>query len=330
MGDIRSQVSGISWQEASQFAKMRLEHRTSHMAFMHPDHQKYKKFTSRARLDKAINSLLGLVDGIAIDGIVNPSELAFLKIWLEDHAEFQDRHPFNELIPVISSALADGVLSDEEREDVAWLCKRLQSEEYYNKTTADLQRLHAVVGGIIADGKITEAELRGLSIWLQDHDHLKTCWPYDEIDSLVTVILKDGKIDEAEHKMLKDFFSEFVAVLDERTIVSPSIAEGTTFVGLCSVCPEIEFADSKFCFTGASTRYTRSQLSETVERFGGEVISSMTGKVRYLIIGADGNPCWAYACYGRKVEKAVELRKAGGRVLIVHENDFHDAVADHA
>ena len=90
-----------------------------------------------------------------------------------------------------------------------------------------------------------------------------------------------------------------------------------------------EFAGAKFCFTGTSTHYTRSQLSETVSRLGGEVVPSMSAHVRYLIIGADGNPCWAYACYGRKVEKAVELRKSGVRVLIVHENDFHDAVADH-
>lgn len=27
-------------------------------------------------------------------------------------------------------------------------------------------------------------------------------------------------------------------------------------------------------------------------------------------------------------KKAVELRKAGSKLLIIHENDFHDAVAD--
>ena len=51
-----------------------------------------------------------------------------------------------------------------------------------------------------------------------------------------------------------------------------------------------------------------------------------TKQTDFLIIGADGNPCWAYACYGRKVEKAVHLRKQGSRLLIVHENDFWDAV----
>lgn len=147
---------------------------------------------------------------------------------------------------------------------------------------------------------------------------------------MITGVMKDQKIDDEEQALLKAFFSEFTAMMDDRTITSPVVSEGGTVVGLCAVCPEIEFTGSKFCFTGASTRYTRATLSATVERLGGEVTTSLNKQVRYLIIGADGNPCWAYACYGRKVEKAIELRRQGIRVLIVHENDFHDAVADEA
>lgn len=65
-----------------------------------------------------------------------------------------------------------------------------------------------------------------------------------------------------------------------------------------------------------------------VSSLGGKSVSSVSQKLNYLVIGAEGNQCWAYACYGRKVEKAVELRKQGARLLIVHENDFHDAIAD--
>jgi hypothetical protein len=46
----------------------------------------------------------------------------------------------------------------------------------------------------------------------------------------------------------------------------------------------------------------------------------------YMVFGTAGNPCWAYACYGRKVEQAVALRKEGYRLMIVH--DFRDALAD--
>src|SRR5262245_22181902 len=111
---------------------------------MHPDHRPYVRFTTRARLDKSVNSLLGIIEGIAIDGAINSSELSFLGTWIGDHREVQSLHPFNELIPVVKSAIADGVLAQEERDDIVWLCERLRSAEYYDKTTADLQRLHAI------------------------------------------------------------------------------------------------------------------------------------------------------------------------------------------
>jgi NAD-dependent DNA ligase len=296
---------------------------------MHPDEHRYFKFTGRARLDKSINSLMGLIEGIAIDDAINASEIAFFYRWLDDHKELRELHPFNELVPVVRAAIKDGVLSEEEREDITWLCNRLRSAEYYDKTTADLQRLHGVLGGIIADGVVSEDELRALADWIDEHDHLRTCWPYDEVGALITSVMADKKIDEQEHKLLVDFFSEFVSVADERTIVSPHFAEGTTLAGLCAVCPEIDFADQKFCFTGSSTRHTRVELSTLIHNLGGHVSSSLSASVKYLVIGAEGNPCWAYACYGRKVEKAVELRKAGVRLLIVHENDLLDAIADH-
>ena len=295
---------------------------------MHPDHSKYFAFTRRSRIEKSLNSLIGLVEGIAIDGAINLHEISFLNSWLADHDELRNRHPHNELMPVVEAAIADGVLSADERDDILWLCERLRSAEYFNKTTADLQRLHGILGGIIADGLVTEDELRGLSSWLNDHEHLRTCWPYDEIGSLVTAVMSDQKIDANEQKMLKDFFSEFVQIFDERTIVSPPLTVGPPLIGLCAVCPEIGFVGRKFCFTGASTKHTRADLAALVKNLGGEVASSLTSTVAYLVIGAEGNPCWAYACYGRKVEKAVELRKAGSRLLLVHENDFHDAVAD--
>lgn len=295
---------------------------------MYTDHCGYFKFTRRSRLEKSINSLLGIIEGISIDSIINKTEVEFLNLWLEEHQELKTHHPYNELIPVVQNAIADGVITSEEKQDILWLCERLRSTEFFDKTTADIQRLHAILGGIIADGDITEDELKGLSEWLSNHENLKTCWPYDEVGSLITVVLSDKKIDSEEQKLLKEFFTEFTSILDSKTIVSPKVAVASNIVGLCAVCPEISFSDRRFCFTGASHKFTRSEFSKLIKQLGGEVVNSVSTKLDYLIIGADGNPCWAYACYGRKVEKAVELRKAGARLLLVHENDFHDAVAD--
>ncbi|MES2537145.1 MAG: BRCT domain-containing protein [Pseudomonadota bacterium] len=295
---------------------------------MHSDHSPYLKFAGKYRVEKSINSLLGLVEGISVDACINDREVGFLKSWVSEHQELWNNHPYNELVPVVSHAIADGILSAEEKLDILWLCERLRRTDYFDKVTADLQRLHALVGGIAADGVVSADELRGLSEWMENHEDLRTCWPYDEIGSLVTKVLSDKRIDDEEQKLVQRFFSEFIGLMDNQTIVSPRLEGESLIAGLCAVCPEIAFSGSTFCFTGASSKYSRAEFSILVRQLGGEAISGVTAKLNYLIIGADGNPCWAYACYGRKVEKAVELRKKGIRLLLVHENDFHDAVAD--
>lgn len=297
---------------------------------LHPDHEPYLRFTGPSRLEKSINSLLGLVEGIAADAVISDGELAFLQAWLRDHAEVRLSHPYNEFMPVVEAAIADRVITNEERADIIWLCEKLRSAEYFDAATADMQRLHGMLGGIAADGTISVAELKTLSDWLQAHEHLRRCWPYDEVDSLVTAVLRDGRIDEDEHRLLMDHFSEFVIKLDDRTITNPLVQQDKSLFGVCAVCPEITFEDAHFCFTGASARFTRKEFSMLVETLGGRFSGNVTAKVHYLVIGAEGNPCWAFACYGRKVEQAVKLRKDGARLLLVHEHDFHDAVADAA
>jgi len=54
----------------------------------------FKRFLTKARIDKAINGLLGLVEGVSIDLMVNSKERAFLDMWLHDWGGFCERHPF--------------------------------------------------------------------------------------------------------------------------------------------------------------------------------------------------------------------------------------------
>ncbi len=296
---------------------------------MNTDNADYYRYTGKSRLDKAVNTLLGITEGVSIDAKINETEIAFLRNWLEEQKPYRAVHPFNELVPLVSQVLADGVLAGEELADILWLCERLRSTQYYDMTTADVQRLHAILGSIACDNIITEEELKGLSDWLSNHEHLRRCWPYDEVDGVVTSVLADRRIDEKEQEFLRAFFSEFVAPGGENhNVAQTPVSTGATMQGICAACPQITFYDSLFCFTGESRKYTRKQFAEVVVTLGGRVSHSVTASLDYLVVGADGNPCWAYACYGRKIEKAVALRRDGQRLIIVHENDFHDAVAD--
>jgi hypothetical protein len=276
-------------------------------------------------LDTAMHTLHGLVQGLTSDNKVTDGEVQRLIAWASEQSEFAERHPFNEVIPVIHRIVADGIIDDEERADLLWFSIKFATVDgFYDAVTSDIQRLHGYLAGIIADGVINEAELESLAAWIDEHGHLRCCWPYDELESIITHVMRDGVLDAQEHEALMQFFGEFAPTRQRKSI--GVLDRGLSVSGVCAMCPEVLFADHVFCFTGSSERGPRNYLAGVVEQLGGRFHPRLTNETNYLVVGADGNPCWAYACYGRKVEDAVNRRRNGQHLMIVHEYDFWDAV----
>jgi NAD-dependent DNA ligase len=278
-------------------------------------------------LDKAIHTLEGILKGIGIDSVIAEEEVRELSRWRTEHLEFASHHPFTEVMPKVDAALQDGVISMDERDDLLWVCNNLHTEStYYDAVTSDIQRLHGMLHGLLADGVLTDDEIRKLSAWVSENDHLKGCYPFDEIDSLLTAILSDGKIEDCERLRLKTFLADFVVVG-----CVPRENTGTrhlTVSGVCAMCPEIGFGEKSFCLTGESRKASRAEIAREIELRGGKMLGNIREDLDYLVVCAAGNHCWAFSCYGRKVEKAVEYRKKGARIVIAHENDLWDAIAD--
>lgn len=291
--------------------------------------EEYLPYTERQCVDKAMHMLEGIVKGIAADGVINDAEMKALHLWLAEHRLYSRRQPFKELIPVVNRALLDSKLDDEEREDILWLCKRLATDEiFFDRVASDLQRLHGLLAGVMADGTLNEMEVRELRDWLASHEHLAGSWPYDEILSVARAALANGPLKKRERLVLEHSFADFVLTPHRKTVSNEFLDEDLSFMGVCVSCPIIVFEEKLFCFTGESKRADRGHLTRIVEQLGGVVKNGMSQGIDYLVVGADGNPCWAYACYGRKIEQAVKLRKSGFKVVIVHENDFWDAFED--
>jgi len=68
-------------------------------------------------------------------------------------------------------------------------------------------------------------------------------------------------------------------------------------------------AGNTFLFTGTLTEFTRDEAEALVEANGGKVLSGVSGKLNYLVVGEDA---------GSKLAKA----KALGTVTILHEKEF--------
>ncbi|MCD7096969.1 BRCT domain-containing protein [Stenotrophomonas sp. MMGLT7] len=85
--------------------------------------------THGRRKDRTTDELIGLVRGLLADGMVVQQEAQFLARWLEDKREFLGSYPFDILYSRLSDALVDGVLDEDESNDLADLFLRLSSNE---------------------------------------------------------------------------------------------------------------------------------------------------------------------------------------------------------
>ena len=293
------------------------------------EESEYREFTGRAEMQKAINSFLGILEGISIDHDVVSLEVQELKHWYNLYRDLIDHRPFCELLPAIDKALSDQVLTYDEVEDLRWLCKQVSSVDYYNLVTSEIQMLHGLLHGLLADNALTDIEIIALQEWLHDHRDLKGTYPFDEIFSLLYAVMSDGIISNDERNTLKAFFSEFIDTRDSlclNEVELVALRQEYNIHNICARDPVIELAGRTFCFTGKSSRGTRDSIAELVVSCGGIYNDKITRDTQYLIVGADGSPCWAFSCYGRKVEQAVHLRKKGSLLTIVNENDFWPAL----
>lgn len=296
------------------------------------DINEYRKFTGPAELHKAVNTLKGIVSGLTTDAKVSDSEMIELVNWCSLHEHLRAKHPFNELLPLVDEACKDLVITDEEAKDIIWLCNSFVSDaDYYDFMTSSIQFLSGMLHGIMADGELSDSEIHSLQMWVDHNEYLQGCYPFDEIASLLTSVLADGKIDNDERNMLKAFFSQFIDLKASANLHETEMEElrnHYSVSGICAACPEIDFQGRSFCFTGQSYKGTRKELEQVILNAGGLCKGSVSKKTDYVIVGNAGNPCWAYACYGRKIEEAVTLRKEGAKVMIINETDFWDAVED--
>jgi hypothetical protein len=257
------------------------------------DDHTYIRFCNPQNLHKSLNTLKGILNGINIDGEISGSEVSELKSWCNENISHQDKHPYNELIPIIDAAIEDSILDQDEFHDIQWFLDKATSKNtYYDYITSELQVLQGMMHGILADDHVSDDEINMISKWVDDHEELQGTYPYDELNSLLLEILSDRKVTEHERQILHAFFNEFCNLSVSTQI--KHIQETPTISGYCAVTPEITFEEKLFCFTGMSVRAKRSELVDVVESLGGMFSKTPNRKLNYLIYGAAGNQCWAF------------------------------------
>ena len=294
----------------------------------------YYQYTGAAREQRDYNTLRGMLSAMKCDATLSFDEVRELANWCSLHEALLRLEPFSEIMPMLENALADGRIDDAETAEIAETLRRVTCFcEYYDDITYSLQYLGGFVHGLIADRELADQEIFALREWLMGNEFLSGSYPFDELYSLVVSVCADGTITEDERGTILAFIGDLVDLRESCNLSAPDFTElkaKYTVPGVCALCPEIRFRGKSFVLTGESSRASRSEIAEKIKALGGEVRNGVSGNTDYLVVGNEGNPCWAFACYGRKIETAVRLRKSGAKLMIVNENDFWDAVFDAA
>jgi hypothetical protein len=90
---------------------------------------------------------------------------------------------------------------------------------------------------------------------------------------------------------------------------------------------EVDLGGATFLFTGALATMKRADAEAKVKGAKGTIVSSVTAKLHYLVIGDEGSPLFGHGKKGSKQLKAEELNSSGGNIRIISETAFLQMLA---
>lgn len=293
------------------------------------------KQTAKTReIFKTTERLKGILVGIAVDQEINDIEIANLYQWIMENEYLHFIEPFKSTVTMLNQILADGVITEDEREDLFEWCNYFGGRCHIPEelATRAIRLLHGTVHGMAIDGNVTDDEIKGFKAWLSDYGIFKDVWPFCDFHAVIEQILEDGAISPSERRDFNQFCSEFSeTIIPDAVIQDPIYQEDwmkthgavfRPFTYYCDKNSDIIFQDSYFCFTGPARYGARSALNKLVVSLGGIPKNNISTLIDYLVIGAQSSPCWAYSTYGRKIEAAIGMQREGMDITILHENDF--------
>lgn len=92
---------------------------------------------SNRRLTKATEHLLGICEGILSDSKLNDSEIGFLNLWLRQYPEVTTCWPGTAIASRVQTVLSDGVITEDERQDLFNTLKGVCGFQLYETGSAE-------------------------------------------------------------------------------------------------------------------------------------------------------------------------------------------------
>jgi len=197
---------------------------------------------------------------------------------------------------------------------------RLFRANLENNVSKAIDQLSGICTGILADGVVTDEEAKFFANWVRKFAPFEPMWPFTEILSRVERICADGRCDDEEREERKGVME---ALCGHTVDAEPDQTYSTT-LPLDSPLPDpVVFPGRVFTITGRFAFGTRRKVMEAIEARGGTPSDSApTRDSHYLVIGVFASRDWYNTNYGRKIERAVELRNSGSGIALISEEHW--------
>lgn len=201
-----------------------------------------------------------------------------------------------------------------------------------------MRQLEGIAAGIVCDGRVTDEEVQFLGEWLEGHREFASVWPASRLFELLQNAVADRRIEPCERKVLYEFLcgcaaptgltdaspprapEQEVAQSARDTRPTSAPAPGASFFDEVA---DLTFPARRFCFTGKMKGIPlRRRAEDRVRSLGGDVTGSVSEDLHYLIVGELGSDAWAFGRFGRKIQRAIDLRASGHVLKIVRESVF--------
>jgi hypothetical protein len=189
-----------------------------------------------------------------------------------------------------------------------------------NNVSKAIDQLSGICSGILADGVINDREAAFFAEWVRKFAPFEPVWPFTDILARVERIFADGRCDDEEREELKGVME---ALCGHTAEAKPAETYSTTLPLDTPLPGLILFPERVFTITGKFAFGTRRKVMEAIEARGGiPSDSSPTRDSHYLVIGVFASRDWANTNYGRKIERAVELRDSRSGIAIISEEHW--------
>ena len=120
------------------------------------------------------------------------------------------------MIAFVERILEDGIINDEERQDLLKYCNQCMKEN--TDSLVKIYELNGIIKGIICDNEMNEMEVRSLRNWMKvNFSYIRDYKPYELLDKKIDRILEDGIVTNKEKKELLHILTKRIAEIQLET-----------------------------------------------------------------------------------------------------------------